>query len=102
VAEQDKVHVICYDMAITRSDFLRCLPAAVGGQSFRVDGEMIEPETQGQRERWSIRIRPLPPRRIALVSLERHEVEIRLAGYSDFDSVAFLKRFDRYFQRGGG
>ena len=87
-------------MSITRADFLRLLPAAVGHQAFSVEGERIE-HRDGCRS-WSIRLTALPDLRICLVRLERHQVLLSLEGYGEEEAAAFMRRFELYFRRGGG
>ena len=88
------------DMSISREDFLRLLPAAVGQAAFEeLDGQFSGRE--GPRS-WTLRLWPLAPRRLGSVVLPRHQVELRLEGYSEAEATAFLARFQRGFQRGGG
>ena len=91
---------LCFEMSITRDDFLRLLPAAVGHQPFSVEGERIEHRDAGRS--WRIRLAPLPDLRVALVRLERHQVVLSLEGYSEEEAAAFMRRFELYFRRGGG
>jgi hypothetical protein len=88
------------EMSLSREEFLRLLPGAVGpvvavdvGGAFR--------GSDGPR-RWTIRLQPLSGLRLGSVSLPRHRVEIRLDGYSEDEAGAFMARFHRGFQRGGG
>ncbi len=46
--------------------------------------------------------RPLPPRRIALMSMPRLEVEFDFENLSDEARTRFMRYFDLYMQRGGG
>lgn len=90
----------CFDMTVTRAEFLRLLPAAVGHAKF------VE-ETDGFAHRdgdraWRIAFTRLPELRIALVRLERHRVEFNFEGYGDDEIAAFLARFELHFRRGGG
>ena len=49
-----------------------------------------------------MRLLPLADRRLGSVVLPRHRVEISLDGYSEEEARAFMARFHRGFQRGGG
>ncbi|GLH66258.1 hypothetical protein [Geothrix edaphica] len=86
------------EMTLSREEFLRLLPGAVGpfteeDGGFRgTDGPL----------RWRIRLIPLPELRVGRVVLPRYQVEIRLEGHTAGQAEAFLARFQRGFQRGGG
>jgi len=47
-------------------------------------------------------LEPLPPLSIALLTLPRQRVHIRLEGVDGEQAGAFLARFELYFRRGGG
>ena len=89
-----------FEMSITRVEFLRLLPAAVGHQAFSVEGGRIE-HRDGRRS-WSIRLTALPDLRIGLLGLERQRVELAFEGYGEEELAAFMRRFELYFRRGGG
>ncbi len=91
---------LCFEMSITRDDFLRLLPAAVNHAPFSVEGERIEHRDADRS--WRIRLAALPDLRIGLVRLERHQVVLSLAGYGEEEADAFMRRFELYFRRGGG
>ena len=88
------------DMAITPPDFFRLLPRALEGQDYvaTADGVTVGDARRGV----TIAIRPLEPRRIALLVIERCAVEFVFTGYGPADREAFLARFDRAYHRGGG
>jgi len=90
----------CFEMTATRAEFLRLLPAAVGGAAFVEEGNGF-----GHRETersWHIAFTALPELRIALVSLVRHRVEFEFEGYAEDEIDAFMARFELYTRRGGG
>ena len=88
------------EMSLSREEFLRLLPGAVGLAA--VDEEVgVFSGSQG-KQRWSIRLLPLADHRLGSVVLPRHRVEISLDGYSEDEARAFMARFHRGFQRGGG
>jgi hypothetical protein len=92
--------MVSMDMSITREEFLRLLPAAVGLTPFREEGRsFLGPE--GSRH-WRIRFTPIDDHRLGSVVLVRHRIDIDLEGYTDREAAAFLARFHRGFQRGGG
>jgi len=86
------------EMSISREEFLRFLPAAVG--SFVVNGDEVR-RSDGNRG-WVIRLVPLADHRVGSVVVPRHRVEIVLEGCSEADADAFMNRFHRAFMRGGG
>ncbi len=88
------------EMTLTRADFLRLLPGAVGRVPVQEAGDTY---LGGEGDRtWSLRLVPLEDQRLGSVSLPRHRVELHLEGYSQPEVEAFLSRFLRGFQRGGG
>jgi hypothetical protein len=86
------------EMSLSREEFLRFLPAAVG--SFVVNGDEVR-RSDGNRG-WVIRLVPLADHLVGSVVVPRHRVEIVLEGYSEADADAFMNRFHRAFMRGGG
>ena len=50
----------------------------------------------------SIRWEPLPPRRIALITLPRLKVQFDFGEVGEAERQAFMRHFDLYTQRGGG
>jgi len=87
-------------MTIDRPDFFRLLPGAVADRDYRLEGERIiqGDATQG----WILDLLPLAPLPIGHLAMPRLRVEVRLHGHSPEDVEAFLARFHRGFQRGGG
>jgi len=88
------------EMSLSREDFLRLLPGAVGSAEFQEEDGVFS-ASEGVR-RWSIRLSPLANRRLGSVVLPRQAVEISLEGHSEAEAGTFLERFHRGFQRGGG
>ena len=86
------------DMTISRDEFLRCLPVAVGHAEFRVAGGEIVPLESGPK--WRIVIVPLPDLSIGMITLPRHRVQIFLG--EGEDERRFLERFELGFRRAGG
>jgi len=86
------------EMSLTRKEFFRLLPAAVG--SFEVDGESVR-GFEGACG-WAIRLVPLADRRLGGLALPRLRVEITLEGYTGEERDAFMERFRRGFLHGGG
>ena len=72
-------------MTITQAEFLRLLPAAVDGATFKAAGGII---SHGHDQRgWRI---------------ERQRVVFAFCGFAASEITAFFRRFDLYFARGGG
>ena len=89
------------DMALTLEDFHRGLGSAMDGLEFSVNGGVVRvgTETHGI----TIAYTPLPTRVLGgLLQVPRGEVAITFQGYSEDERSAFLERFDRSYQRGGG
>ena len=89
-----------FEMTVTRAEFMRLLPAAVGGDVFAE-----EPDAFVHREpnrSWRIGFQALPELRIALVKLVRHRVEFEFEGYAANEIDVFMARFELYTRRGGG
>ena len=86
-------------MGITRAEFLRLLPAAVGHAPFRFEGDEIEGDGPPA---WRIKLREMPQRRIALLALPVLDVELVIDAPSGTEANAFVQRFLLGFQRAGG
>lgn len=89
-----------FEMTVTRAEFLRLLPAAVGGSTFV---EELDAFLHRDPNRfWRIGFLPLPELRIGLIRLVRHRVEFQFEGYAVDEIEAFMARFELYTRRGGG
>jgi hypothetical protein len=89
------------DMACTPADLVRWLPAAVGNHPLRwleSGCEVVLGEGRNVRLGWQV----LAPRRIALMRIERVQLEIAFSGCDAETRRVFLDRFDAYTRRGGG
>ena len=85
-------------MSLSREEFFRLLPAAV--EAFEPAGEAVR-WSDGNR-RGTIRLVPLPDRRLGGVVMPRHRIDIALDAPTEADADAFMVRFHRGFLRGGG
>jgi hypothetical protein len=92
--------ILILEMSLSREEFLRLLPGAVGLPRVAEEGSLFQHADGGRR--WAIRLEPLGDRRLGPMSLPRHRVEIRLEGFGEKEAEAFMARFHRGFQRGGG
>lgn len=88
------------EMSLSREEFLRLLPGAVG-LAVVDGGEDVFSGSDGPRH-WRIRLIDLPDLRAGSLVLPRHRIDIHLEGYSEGEVEAFMARFQRGFQRGGG
>jgi hypothetical protein len=86
------------EMSISREEFFRLLPAAVG--PFEADRDTAR-WSDGDR-RWAIRLLPLADRALGSVAIPRHRVEITVETGSEAEAAAFMSRFERAYLRGGG
>ena len=87
-------------MSISRSDFFRTLPDALGTNTLVVAGDRVTVEIPGRH--LTILFREEPPLRIASLTLPSAHVELRFEGYGEAEQEAAVERFDLYFRRGGG
>lgn len=89
------------DMGCTPDDLVRWMPQATGQRPLRwfPDGCELALVQGGQvRFRWTV----LPPRRIALMRIQRVRLEIVFQGCTAAQRREFIERFDAYTRRGGG
>lgn len=96
----DEVLALCQDMTISRDEFLRLLPAAVGHVPFSADHSALSHSDGGRR--WRIVLERLPDLVLGAIRLPRQRVEIRLSGYDAAATRAFVERFELNFRRAGG
>lgn len=88
------------EMGITHADFFRLLPVALGTEDYAVTPTSATAEAGSKSVR--IDLGPEGTRQIALLALPQTTVTIALDGYDDEEAEAFMVRFDRAYQRGGG
>lgn len=91
--------IVTRDMGVDHQEFLRILPQVLGF-SPALDNGMIAVE-HGKR-RLTIRLAPQIVRRLGLLALPVTLVELEFSGYGPDEAHAFMGRFDRAYQRGGG
>ena len=94
------------EMSISHGEFLGSLVAAVAPATFHAPPTTgtgpVTITVHGAPGSVEIRMSAQRERRIALLCLPVTDVEIELQGFSEQDYAAFMLRFDRAFQRGGG
>ena len=87
----------------TESDWLRCLPGAVGPHRLTLGAPGEATVAIGPGGQLDLRWQVLPERRIALMRMPRMQVHYRFSGaLSDDERTRFLRYFDLFMQRGGG
>jgi len=87
-------------MAVTLDDFARTLPAVVGGLDCRLEGRSARiVHADGEI---LITLQPTAERRLGSFVIPATPVEFRFVGLGEEERRAFMHRFDRHFQRGGG
>ena len=91
-----------FEMALTRDDFLRLLPFAVGPRRRQTgDGnEGLEGHTDGVE--WSLRLAEASHRRVASLTLPVLHVTLECSSPDSDKANRFVERFMRAYQRAGG
>lgn len=96
----DDAFPLTREMGCTPEEFLRWLPGATRHVPAEIGSGTATVHTGGGSV--VIVFRPLPPRKIALVSVPVLEVKFRFAGMDAASRKEFLAYFDLYTKRGGG
>ncbi len=92
-----------FEMGITRAEFLRLLPLAVGADPIRDEGTAREAyRGRAGGVAWRIALDERPPRRIALLALPVLEVTVSLRAPRPEAMQEFVARFLLTYQRAGG
>ena len=99
-APPSRVYRRDFDMALTREEFLRLLPVAVGDSAFRVQGGEID--CAGGEPAWRIRLEPRAGRAFGPVRIPVLAVALVIEGATQAQATAFVDRFLLGFQRAGG
>jgi hypothetical protein len=87
-------------MSISRREFLRTLPEALGTAGFVACGDRFTVCAPGRTV--EICFHEEAPLRVGSLTLPFARIELRFEGYGEAETAAAVKRFDLYFQRGGG
>lgn len=90
------------DMGYSEKEFFRVLPSALGDYRYRLQGNRILIDHPDNSHQVLLEITPLPDRRLGAFRIERIDVQFELLNMNDDERAAFMRRFDRRFQRGGG
>ncbi len=92
--------VVDKEMGISRADFLRLLPGALGSGIITMDGSSAVFE-DGER-RIEVSFEEMPERRIANLRLPVLRVSLKFSGFAEDRLKEALARFERAFARTGG
>lgn len=84
-----------WEMSITRADFLRLLPAAVGSQDAGLEGASGDVA-------WRLELAERDERRIASLAMPVLDVRLDLRASGPEAAERFVERFLRAYQRAGG
>lgn len=82
-------------MSMGRDEFFRMLPGAV-------ELPIVHRGDGAQGRGWALQVSVQPALNIALLSLPRLRVQLDFPSPDPAHMRAFMARFDRHFQRGGG
>lgn len=88
------------EMGITRSEFVRLLPAAIGRDEARLVDDALCGNWEGLH--WRLTIAERPSRRIAQLAVPVLEVVLDFPGAAPERARPFVERFLRAYQRAGG
>lgn len=91
---------ITKDMALTRKAFFNTLPRALDSSGYRVDGDTVTLEGEGRK--LVISFSEKPTMKLGGFAVPRADVTLEFSGYDAAEAETALKRFERYFHRGGG
>ncbi len=94
--------LIVREMGYTAREFARVLPPAMRDWAVSGGPDAWQVSDRDGAGIASIRISPLPERRMGSLSLPILAVTIDLGSAPPEQSVEFMRRFDRGFHRGGG
>jgi hypothetical protein len=88
------------EMGVTRAEFVRLLPAAIGQDEVALTDDAVSGHWEGMH--WRLTIAEKPPRRIARLSVPVLEVILEFPGAARAQARPFVERFLRAYQRAGG
>jgi len=91
---------LSFEASITRDEFLRLLPAAVGGLPYITSGDSFVHRADGRS--WCIRLTPLPEKALGLIRWRPMRLDFSFEAYDPAEIASFMARFELYFRRGGG
>lgn len=88
------------EMGCTERELLYWLPAALEPYPYTVEGSRVDIAVgQGSV---TMTFAGLEPRRIALITIARLQLDMAFSGLAQTEALQFLHRWDLYTRRGGG
>ena len=87
-------------LAVTKADFLRLLPSAMCGLSYKIKQNDIV--AIQKKSRIEINLQEKKSRKIGAISLPQLQIDFCFVDWQKVDVDRFIERFNRNFQRGGG
>ena len=88
------------EMALTRKMFFETLPRALDSDAYRVEGDCVTWDQGGRT--LCVTFAEQATFKLGGFAIPRATVTLAFTGYSQADAEVAVKRFDRYFHRGGG
>ena len=88
------------EMGISHRDFYRIFPAVIRGRPFERTSDGVLFEEPGRRLR--VLLSAESQRRLGMLRIPITIVQLQFEGFPQADVDAFMLRFERHFQRGGG
>lgn len=88
------------ELGLTYAEFYRSLPPAIDHHAFTVENDRVQIDYGARTV--SIELGPQQHRKIASLQLPFVEVRFTFTGFGEVERRAFMARFERSFQRGGG
>jgi hypothetical protein len=98
--DEPRTHSFTRELGLTHAEFHRSLPPAIAHRPYAVDGDRVRID-DGARS-VTIELGPQRYRAIASLRIPYLEARFTFSGFSVPERDAFMTRFERYFQRGGG
>lgn len=87
-------------LALTRADLLRQLPAVLAPAAYRVDGDEITASVEGRN--LIMELLDLDVSRMGMLVLPQLRLVFTFTDWPQNEIDAFVWRFERVYQRGGG
>ena len=90
------------DMGYSEKEFFRVLPNALGDYQYLKDGARVEITHPDKHHQIQLGLHELPDRQLGAFRIQRIGVRFTFSNMNADERLAFMQRFDRRFQRGGG
>lgn len=89
------------ELGFTHAEFFKNLPPAIGHRDYTIEDNLVT-VSFGEGRSLTFELGPEQVRKIALLRMRYCVVTYTYYGFIDEHRQAFQKRFDLYFQKGGG